>query len=88
MRRGFLSRCAGSVFVQGTRCSTRRDGYQPVDRAGSHLKLRYVHPETDEIRNVTVPMGKEISGDTLRNIASQCGADDFQAWCNWIDDLL
>jgi hypothetical protein len=36
-------------------------GYRPVDRAGSHLKLRYVHPETGEVRNVTIPMGKEIS---------------------------
>ncbi|WP_368409577.1 type II toxin-antitoxin system HicA family toxin [Halovenus salina] len=63
-------------------------GYQPVDRAGSHLKLRYTHPETGEIRNVTIPMGKEISGDTLRNIATQCGANDFQQWCNWIDELL
>jgi predicted RNA binding protein YcfA (HicA-like mRNA interferase family) len=53
-------------------------GYQPVDRAGSHLKLRYVHPETGEVRNVTIPMSKEISGDTLRSIAGQCGADDFQ----------
>ena len=63
-------------------------GYQPVNRAGSHLKLRYVHPETSEVRNVTIPMGNEISGDTLRNIATQCGADDFQRWCNWIDDIL
>jgi predicted RNA binding protein YcfA (HicA-like mRNA interferase family) len=63
-------------------------GYQPVDRAGSHLKLRYVHPETGEVRNVTVPMGKEISGDTLRKIAEQCGAEEFQSWCDWIDELL
>ena len=26
-------------------------------------------------------MRKEISGETLRNIASQCGAEDFHAWC-------
>lgn len=63
-------------------------GYQPVDRTGSHLKLRYVHPETDEIRNVTIPMGKEIGGDTLRNIAAQCGANDFQSWTAWIDEIL
>jgi len=62
-------------------------GYQPVARAGSHLKLRYIHPETGEVRNVTIPMGNEISGDTLRNIADQCGANDFQAWCDWIDEL-
>lgn len=61
-------------------------GYTPVDRTGSHLKLRYVHPETDEVRNVTVPIGHEISGNTLRKIADQCGADDFHSWCEWIDD--
>lgn len=62
-----------------------RMGYQPVDRTGSHLKLRYVHPETDEVRNVSVPMGGELREGTLRNIADQCGADDFEKWCRWID---
>lgn len=61
-------------------------GYVPTDRTGSHLKLRYVHPETGEVRNVTVPLGGEIRTGTLRNIAVQCGADDFDAWCRWIDD--
>ena len=59
--------------------------YTPVDRMGSHLKLRYVHPQTGETRNVTVPLGHEISGDTLRNIADQCGAEGFPVWCRWID---
>ena len=63
-------------------------GYRPVDRAGSHLKLRYVHPETGDVRNVTIPMGREISGGTLRSVANQCGVDDFQRWCDWIDDIL
>ena len=63
-------------------------GFQPVDRTGSHLKLRYIHPETGEVRNVTVPMGKEISGTTLQYIAKQCGAKEFNAWCDWIDTLL
>jgi predicted RNA binding protein YcfA (HicA-like mRNA interferase family) len=63
-------------------------GYQPVDRTGSHLKLRYVHPETGEVRNVTVLMGGEIHTDTLRSIADQCGADDFDAWCEWIETHL
>ena len=61
-------------------------GYQPVDRTGSHLKLRYIHPETGETRNVTVPLGHEIGGNTLRKIAEQCGANDFHAWCEWIDE--
>ena len=63
-------------------------GYQPGDRAGSHLKLRYVHPDTGEVRNVTIPIGREIGGDTLRKIAEQCGANDFRSWCDWIDDHL
>ena len=37
-------------------------GYQPVDRAGSHLKLRYVYPGTGERRNVTILMREEVSG--------------------------
>lgn len=23
---------------------------------------------------------------TLRSIADQCGAEDFEAWCRWIDE--
>jgi len=61
-------------------------GYTPVDRTGSHLKLRYEHPKTGEVRNVTVPLGGEIRTGTLRNIASQCGANDFDSWCRWIDE--
>lgn len=60
--------------------------YQPVDRTGSHLKLRYVHPETGEVRNVSVPMGGELRIGTLRKIADQCGANDFDAFCEWVDD--
>jgi predicted RNA binding protein YcfA (HicA-like mRNA interferase family) len=63
-------------------------GYQPVDRTGSHLKLRYVHPETGEVRNVTVPIHGEIDTGTLQSIAEQCGAEGFDAWCDWIEELL
>lgn len=30
--------------------------YQPVGREGSHVKLRYEHPESDEVRVVSVPL--------------------------------
>ncbi|MDJ1433049.1 type II toxin-antitoxin system HicA family toxin [Halostagnicola sp. A-GB9-2] len=62
-------------------------GYVPVDRTGSHLKLRYEHPETGEVRVVSVPMHSEdkIPTGTMHSIASQCGANDFHAWCEWID---
>jgi len=63
-------------------------GYNPVDRKGSHLKLRWESPDTDEVRNVTVPMKSEdrIPRDTMQSIADQCGANDFYAWCEWIED--
>lgn len=66
----------------------RTHGFQPVDRTGSHLKLRWESPDTDEVRVVTVPMKGEddIPTGTLRTIADQRGAGDFEAWCRWIDD--
>lgn len=65
----------------------RAHGVRPVDRTGSHLKLRYEHPETDEVRIVSVPMvpADEMPPGTIRSIADQCGADDFRAWCEWIE---
>ncbi|MFB6078901.1 MAG: type II toxin-antitoxin system HicA family toxin [Halarchaeum sp.] len=60
--------------------------YAPVDRTGSHLKLRWEAPHGDEVRVVTVPMHDEIPTGTLRSIADQCGAGDFHAWCAWIDE--
>lgn len=66
-------------------CSMR---YRPVGREGSHVKLRYEHPETDEVRVVSVPLtgSNHISQDTYRSMADQCGADDFEAWCECIDE--
>lgn len=65
----------------------RSKRYKPVERKGSHVKLRYEHPETGEVRTVSVPMtdADSISQDTYRSIAAQCGADDFADWVDWID---
>jgi len=63
----------------------RNHGFKPVRRTGSHVRLRYEDPETDEVRLVTVPLHDRIRVGTLRNIAEQCGANDFDAWCRWID---
>jgi predicted RNA binding protein YcfA (HicA-like mRNA interferase family) len=65
----------------------RRHNYQPVGRTGSHLKLRWESPHTDEMRIVTVPMkpADKIPTGTMRSIAEQCGAKDFKEWCAWID---
>jgi len=65
----------------------RSKRYVPVSRAGSHVKLRYEHPETGEVRVVTVPLtdSDDISQDTYRSIAKQCGAEDFESWVEWIE---
>jgi len=67
----------------------RKMDYQLVGRKGSHVQLRYENSDTGEVRNVTVPLtsADEISQDTYRSIAKQCGAADFGDWCDWIDDL-
>lgn len=66
-----------------------RMGFAIVDRTGSHVKLRYEHPENpDDIRVVSVPMGYEIPIGTLQKIADQSGAQDFNDWCEWVDEIL
>ncbi len=60
----------------------RSKRYVPVSRTESHVKLRYEHPETGEVRAVTVPLvdADQISQDTYRSIAAQCGAKEFDEW--------
>lgn len=61
-------------------------GYVPQSHRGSHVRLRYENEDTAELRHVDVPLHDEIAIGTLRSIADQCGADDFRAWCAWIDE--
>ncbi|QZP38205.1 type II toxin-antitoxin system HicA family toxin [Halobaculum magnesiiphilum] len=78
MRSGYSGREVISVLIS--------IGCAPVHRKGSHVRLRYENPDTGEVRLVDVPMHDDIAIGTLRSIADQCGADDFQAWCTWIDE--
>jgi len=61
-------------------------GYVPQSHRGSHVRLRYENEDTGEVRHVDVPLHDEVAIGTLRSIADQCGADDFRAWCAWIDE--
>lgn len=63
-----------------------KHGFDPKGREGSHVQLRYEHSETGSVRNVTVPLHGELSTGTLRKIADQAGARDFDSFCKWIDD--
>jgi len=66
----------------------RKMGYRHDRTRGSHAILKYTNPDTGEKRTVTIPLHHRIRVGTLQSIAEQCGANDFQAWCEWIDDLL
>jgi predicted RNA binding protein YcfA (HicA-like mRNA interferase family) len=63
-----------------------RNNFHVTNREGSHVKLRYEHPTNeDDVRVVSVPQHDRINTGTLRDIADQCGAKDFDEFCRWID---
>jgi predicted RNA binding protein YcfA (HicA-like mRNA interferase family) len=61
--------------------------YEWVRTRGDHAILRWNPPEDHETaaRTVPVPLHDELSEGTLRNIADQAGAKDYQAFKAWID---
>jgi len=65
-----------------------KHGFVPVGGKGSHTTLRYEHPDTDEVRTVTVPRADPIPVGTLHDIADQAGADDFHSFCQWVDSVV
>jgi len=54
---------------------------------GDHVILTWNPPDDHDTdpRTVTVPRHDRIDTGTLRNIAEQAGADDFDSFCAWID---
>ncbi|RQH00939.1 type II toxin-antitoxin system HicA family toxin [Natrarchaeobius oligotrophus] len=63
-------------------------GFHKVDQTGSHVKLKYVHPDTGKTRYVTVPLHDELAPGTLRSIADQAGAEDSQAFLDEMDKMV
>ena len=61
-------------------------GFEWRRTTGDHAQLYYVHPTNeDDRRKVTVPLHDELRTGTLRDIADSAGAQDFDAFCDWID---
>jgi len=58
-----------------------------VQQTGSHAKLRCDPPSHHDTnpRVVTVPRTDHIPTGTLRSIADQAGAKEFDEFCRWID---
>jgi len=61
-------------------------GFEWRRTSGDHAQLYYQHPiNEDDRRQLTVPLHDEIRTGTLRDIAEGAGANDFDAFCEWID---
>ena len=63
-------------------------GYTRIDQTGSHVKLRYIDPNTGEKRTVMVPLHDELATGTLRSIADQAGAKEFQKFLDEMEKLV
>lgn len=61
--------------------------FKRVDQTGSHVKLRYVHPEGEK-RTVIIPLHDELDTGTLKSIAEQAGANDFQAFLDELEKMV
>ncbi|WP_081641534.1 type II toxin-antitoxin system HicA family toxin [Halarchaeum acidiphilum] len=64
-----------------------KHNYTFVGREGSHVRMRWDPPgeHNSKVRLVSIPVGHEVGGNTLRNIADKCGAEDFDSFCRWIN---
>lgn len=66
-----------------------RWGFKPVGGQGSHRVFRYEHPQTEEVRIVTVPITHDpVKQGTLQEIADEAGANNFNAFCEELDEWL
>jgi predicted RNA binding protein YcfA (HicA-like mRNA interferase family) len=78
-RRTFSGREVVKVLVNA-------GGFEWRRTVGDHAQLYYEHPTNeDDCRQVTVPLHDELRTGTLREIADRAGAQDFEAFCEWID---
>lgn len=60
-------------------------GFEWRRTTGDHAQLYYEHPTNeDDRRQVTVPLHDELRTGTLRSVAESAGAEDFDAFCEWI----
>jgi predicted RNA binding protein YcfA (HicA-like mRNA interferase family) len=62
-------------------------GFEHVRTTGDHLILRWDPPSDHDVdpRIVSVPLHDSVAVGTLRSIAEDAGANDFEAFCDWVD---
>lgn len=72
--------------VEVIKVLTNVGGFEWRRTTGDHAQLYYEHPTNeDDRRHVTVPLHDELRTGTLQTIADSAGANDFDAFCEWID---
>jgi predicted RNA binding protein YcfA (HicA-like mRNA interferase family) len=61
--------------------------FQWVRTTGDHAILKWHHPDGPEVesRTVSVPLHDRVRTGTLRGIADDAGAQEFDEFCRWID---
>lgn len=66
---------------------TSKGNYELARISGSHIILKWTPPQdhNTDPRTVSVPRHDRIDTGTLRKIAEQAGAVDFNEFCRWID---
>lgn len=62
-------------------------GFRHVRTTGDHVILRWDPPAShdSDTRIVSVPLHDTVSIGTLRDIADDAGAENFDRFCMWID---
>jgi predicted RNA binding protein YcfA (HicA-like mRNA interferase family) len=58
-----------------------------VRTTGDHAILRWTHPDGSDVerRTVSIPLHDRVQIGTLRGVAEDAGAKDFDKFCRWID---
>lgn len=62
--------------------------YANPQSSGSHVVMTKKDHDGNSYNVTLVPGSGRVAQGTLRSIAKQAGADDFDEFCRWIDDNL
>lgn len=59
-----------------------------VRTTGDHVIMRWEDPDSPDVdpRTVSIPLHDPVRLGTLRSIADDAGAKDFDKFCQWIDN--
>ena len=64
-----------------------KGNFRWVNTQGDYAILKWEHPDGPNVerRTVSIPLHDRVRTGTLRGIAEDAGAKDFDEFCKWID---